>query len=84
MVPEQARDEQRAIAALYHNYHGHINGHATYRLVREKYWWKNMSVTIPTDVCRHNILLKAICGGPAILSVLLLLHATAVCALQTI
>ena len=50
VVPEKARDEQRAIAELYHNYQGHINPHATYRLVREKYWWRNMSVTIPKDV----------------------------------
>ena len=50
MVPKQDRARQEALTRLFHEQHGHLNGHATHDIIREKYIWPGMRKTIFVDV----------------------------------
>jgi hypothetical protein len=59
MVPKHDRGRQEALTRLFHEQHGHLDGHATHDIIREKYMWPGMKKTVFLDVdkcssCKHT------------------------------
>jgi hypothetical protein len=50
VIPAADRQRQEDIARYFHEQHGHCGSDQTYRLVRMRYYWANMPVTISRDV----------------------------------